>query len=232
VDEVVEVGPQALPELQGPAAEVFGLGPERHPPDEEPGVGGPLGAADVGPGQGVARQAEVEDHGEVQPQVVPGGRVVAGPVGGVPLGAGEPGPAEDEGPLVGPEGFEALAGRLDHEVAVEVVEAVEGCLEAQGPEVGLNHGGRPLAVVPGRGVPAEPKHRRRGEGHDGPAPRRQLEGHRGSVLGPRGDGPGGRPVGPAPEEVPRGHQPTLVGVSGPGRGPGQAPLAKRFIGPG
>jgi hypothetical protein len=79
-------------------------------------------AADVDADPREPGQAEVLELGHAHPQVLPPRRVVAGPVHRVALEAGVAGAADHERAAVRPRREEALARRLGHQRAVEVVD--------------------------------------------------------------------------------------------------------------
>src|SRR3712207_2922835 len=145
LEEGVEVGDQALPELEHPAAhrrEGLAEGPRLLPAGADGGVVAAEGledaelreagqqlavgvapeAADVDPGPGDAGEAQVLQLGHAHPQVLPPGGVVPRPLQGVALQAGVPGARYDERPLLGAELEQALARGPGHQGAVGVVD--------------------------------------------------------------------------------------------------------------
>src|SRR6478609_1406613 len=143
----VDVGHEPVAQPHGLAGEVVDLGTERprvlvyvvrlgvvaaegsqhahlHPAQEQLGVRVTREAPDVGADEGLAREAEAACHRHADPQVVPTGLVVAHPVRGVALDAGEPGPRQDEGPRLRSGGPQSLDGAHGHEQGVLVVEAL------------------------------------------------------------------------------------------------------------
>ena len=131
-----------------------GLIPARH----QLRVGIPEEAAHVRADKRQAGDIHGQEHRRGHLQVAPLGRVVAGPHGGVALGAGEEGPGEDEGPHFVVEPFEvAVKGGQDVGHAVNVVDLA--VLHAAVVDVVLVHrdlgpvkNGRLVHIVPRPGV--------------------------------------------------------------------------------